>query len=207
MVCERSFARPCEELSRPRNPVLACRPGLLRGACHRARVRATRWLAMTGRTDIMPPANPIERSFELAAERCEDLPPLVYRRLFNEHPEAQAMFRSEGSDPVKGSMLALTIEAILDFAGDRRGHFRLIACEGVLARCLWQAARSVRRILRRHRGDVARVARFRLVTRDRHGMATVAGADRGRGRGTEPQRRIIAALRQRQKDSAHCAID
>ena len=39
------------------------------------------------------------------------------------------MFRSEGSDPVKGSMLALTIEAILDFAGDRRGHFRLIECE------------------------------------------------------------------------------
>ncbi|HEY0911423.1 MAG TPA: globin, partial [Bradyrhizobium sp.] len=39
------------------------------------------------------------------------------------------MFRSEGSDSVKGSMLALTIEAILDFAGDRRGHFRLIECE------------------------------------------------------------------------------
>jgi hypothetical protein len=86
-------------------------------------------LAMTGRTDIMPPTNPIERSFELAAERCEDLTPLVYRRLFNGHPEAQVMFRSEGSDPVKGSMLALTIEAILDFAGDRRGHFRLIASE------------------------------------------------------------------------------
>jgi len=32
-------------------------------------------LAMTGRTDIMPPTNPIERSFELAAERCEDLTP------------------------------------------------------------------------------------------------------------------------------------
>jgi hemoglobin-like flavoprotein len=84
---------------------------------------------MPGRTDIMPPTNPIERSFELAAERCEDLTPLVYRRLFNEHPEAQMMFRSEGSDPVKGSMLALTIEAILDFAGDRRGRFRLIECE------------------------------------------------------------------------------
>jgi len=26
-------------------------------------------------------------------------------------------------------MLALTIEAILDFAGERNGHFRLIACE------------------------------------------------------------------------------
>jgi hemoglobin-like flavoprotein len=75
------------------------------------------------------PANPIGHSFELAAERCEDMTPLVYRRLFREHPEAEAMFRSEGSDPVKGSMLALTIDAILDFAGERSGHFRLIACE------------------------------------------------------------------------------
>lgn len=39
------------------------------------------------------------------------------------------MFRSQGSELVMGSMLALTIEAILDFAGMRRGHFRLIACE------------------------------------------------------------------------------
>jgi hemoglobin-like flavoprotein len=77
----------------------------------------------------MASANPIERSFELAAERCDDLAPLVYRRLFREHPEAQNMFRSEGSEPVKGSMLALTIEAILDFAGERRGHFRMIECE------------------------------------------------------------------------------
>jgi hemoglobin-like flavoprotein len=68
-------------------------------------------------------ANPIHRSFELAAEHCEDLTPLVYRRLFREHPEAEAMFRREGSDPVKGSMLALTIDAILDFSGDRTGHF------------------------------------------------------------------------------------
>ncbi len=73
--------------------------------------------------------NPIHRSFELAAERCEDLTPLVYRRLFREHPEAEAMFRRQGSDPVKGSMLALTIDAILDFSGDRTGHFRMIECE------------------------------------------------------------------------------
>jgi hemoglobin-like flavoprotein len=77
----------------------------------------------------MASANPIERSFELAAERCEDLTPPVYRKLFREHPEAEKMFRSEGSGPVKGSMLALTIEAVLDFAGERRGHFRLIECE------------------------------------------------------------------------------
>jgi hemoglobin-like flavoprotein len=77
----------------------------------------------------MAPTNLIQRSFELAAERCEDLTPRVYRRLFREHPEAEAMFRSHASEPVKGSMLALTIDAILDFAGDRTGHFRMIQCE------------------------------------------------------------------------------
>jgi hemoglobin-like flavoprotein len=75
--------------------------------------------------------NPIEQSFELAASRCTDLTPLVYQRLFEQHPETRAMFRTQGSELVMGSMLALTIEAILDFAGDRRGHFRLIACEVV----------------------------------------------------------------------------
>ena len=78
---------------------------------------------------MMASSNPIERSFELAAGRCEDLTPLVYRRLFDAHPEARAMFRTEGNELVKGSMLALTIDAILDFAGERSGHFRLIISE------------------------------------------------------------------------------
>ena len=71
----------------------------------------------------------IQRNFELTAERCEDLTPLVYRRLFREHPEAEPMFRREANDLVKGSMLALTVDAILDFAGDRTGSFRMIQCE------------------------------------------------------------------------------
>ena len=75
------------------------------------------------------PTNPVHRSFELAAERCEDLTPLVYARLFREHPETISMFRTEGSELVKSSMLALTIDAILDFAGGRTGHFRMIECE------------------------------------------------------------------------------
>ncbi|WP_234683918.1 globin [Bradyrhizobium monzae] len=75
--------------------------------------------------------NPIEQSFELAGSRRADLAPLVYQRLFNRHPETRAMFRSQGSELVMGSMLALTVEAILDFAGPRNGHFRLIACEVV----------------------------------------------------------------------------
>jgi len=74
-------------------------------------------------------SNLIERSFELAAGRCDDLTPLVYARLHREHPETPAMFRTQGSDLVKGSMLALTIEAILDFAGERGGKFRMIECE------------------------------------------------------------------------------
>ncbi len=75
------------------------------------------------------PSNLIQHSFELAAERCGDLTPPVYRRLFRKHPEAEPMFRREAGDLVKGSMLALAIDAIIDFAGDRTGSFRMIECE------------------------------------------------------------------------------
>jgi hemoglobin-like flavoprotein len=78
---------------------------------------------------MMAPTNLIQHSFELAARRCADLTPLVYRRLFRQQPEAEPMFRREENDLVKGSMLALTIDAMLDFAGDRTGTFRMISCE------------------------------------------------------------------------------
>ena len=74
-------------------------------------------------------SHPILLSFELAAAHCDDLTPLVYERLHRERPETRAMFRSEGSDLVKGSMLAMTIESIIDFAGERSGKFRMIECE------------------------------------------------------------------------------
>ena len=74
-------------------------------------------------------ANPIEVSFELAAARCEDLTPLVYQPLHREYPEMRAMFRAEGSELVKRSMLAMSIESILDFAGPRSGKFRMIDCK------------------------------------------------------------------------------
>ena len=73
--------------------------------------------------------NLIQHSFELAAARCEDLTPLVYQRLHRLYPETGAMFRSDGSELVKGSMLAFTIEAVLDFAGERSGKFRMITAE------------------------------------------------------------------------------
>jgi hemoglobin-like flavoprotein len=73
--------------------------------------------------------NPIQRSLELAAERCTDLTPLVYQRLFRARPETEPMFARDTSGHIKGSMLAFAIDAILDFAGPRNGTFRMIACE------------------------------------------------------------------------------
>ena len=120
--------------------------------------------------------NPIERSFEIAAERCEDLTPLVYRRLFDAHPEARTMFRTEGSELVKGSMLALTIEAILDFAGERSGHFRLIECEV----SSHDAYGTPRELFVAFFGviaaDAARSSRRRVVGRNRCGVAASCSA-------------------------------
>jgi hypothetical protein len=64
----------------------------------------------------MAPTNLIQHSFELAAARCEDLTPPVYRRLFREHAEAESLFRREACDLVKGSMLALTVDAMPDWS-------------------------------------------------------------------------------------------
>ncbi len=114
----------------------------------------------------MTSPNPIEQSFELAAERCEDLTPLVYRRLHREYPETQAMFRTEGSELVKGSMLALTIEAILDFAGERTGHFRLIESEIDSHDAYGTPRESVHRVLRCYRAHPARSPGCGLVVRD-----------------------------------------
>jgi hemoglobin-like flavoprotein len=71
----------------------------------------------------------IAESLELAAARCEDLTPLVYDRLFAEKPETRAMFRADPKNLVKGSMLELALEAILDFAGEKKASHRLIFCE------------------------------------------------------------------------------
>jgi hemoglobin-like flavoprotein len=73
--------------------------------------------------------NLIETSLELAAERCEDLTPLVYARLFAAHPEMEALFLRDTNHAVKGEMLARVFEAILDFVGERKYASTLIQCE------------------------------------------------------------------------------
>lgn len=71
----------------------------------------------------------VTASLVLAAARCDDLTPKVYARLFTDHPETRAKFRAEARDLVKGSMLAMALESILDFVGPREGPYRMIACE------------------------------------------------------------------------------
>jgi hemoglobin-like flavoprotein len=80
-------------------------------------------------SDVAVSPNLIEASLELAAERCEDLTPAVYRRLFSEHPQMEALFIRDTNHLVKGEMLARVIEAILDFAGERHYAATLIQCE------------------------------------------------------------------------------
>jgi hemoglobin-like flavoprotein len=75
------------------------------------------------------PADWIERSFELAAERCEDLTPRVYAHLFQAHPEMQALFGADAGDQVKGEMLAQAIQSILDFIGEHHYAAALIRSE------------------------------------------------------------------------------
>jgi len=82
-------------------------------------------------SEVATAPNLIEASLEIAAERCEDLTPGVYRRLFAEHPEMEALFIRDTNHLVKGEMLARVIEAILDFAGERHYAATLIQCEVV----------------------------------------------------------------------------
>ena len=73
----------------------------------------------------------ITTSFELAAERCNDLTPFVYERLFAGYPELRAEFRQDPGNLVKGEMLAQAVNVILDFVGARTYSARMIQCEVV----------------------------------------------------------------------------
>lgn len=77
----------------------------------------------------MQRADPIAASLELAGERCPDLTPLVYARLFAAHPDMKPLFASDKNDAAKGEMLARVITAILDFIGERVYAHTLIQSE------------------------------------------------------------------------------
>ena len=71
----------------------------------------------------------ITQTFEIAADLCEDLTPLVYTRLFRDQPEMEPLFWRDKNHQVKGEMLSRVISAILDFAGERLYAATMIQCE------------------------------------------------------------------------------
>lgn len=73
----------------------------------------------------------ITRSFELAAERCEDITPLVYVRLFREYPALEPMFVLDWNGSARGNMLALVINAVLDSIGESAYGENLIRTEAL----------------------------------------------------------------------------
>ena len=73
----------------------------------------------------------IETSFELAAERCEDLTPLVYERLFRQQPDMAPLFCMDTNGQARGEMLSQVIRAILDFVGERHYAATFIQSEAM----------------------------------------------------------------------------
>ena len=76
-------------------------------------------------------ADLIIQSLDRAGERCADITPLVYAKLFAQHPQMQLLFVRDTNGSVRGEMLFKVIEAILDFIGPRRYANHLIQTEVV----------------------------------------------------------------------------
>jgi hemoglobin-like flavoprotein len=73
----------------------------------------------------------IEASLELAAEQGGDLTQAVYRRLFSQQPEMEALFWRDRSGAIKGEMLMRVFEALDDFIGERRYAHHMLETEVV----------------------------------------------------------------------------
>jgi hemoglobin-like flavoprotein len=73
----------------------------------------------------------IEASLELAGEQAGDLTSDVYRRLFAEQPEMEALFWRDRSGAIKGEMLMRVFEALFDFIGERRYADHMLETEVV----------------------------------------------------------------------------
>ena len=71
------------------------------------------------------------RSLELVAEREVDPAPRVYANLFSAHPALEALFVLDRSGLVRGQMLQVAFERLLDLAGDRAYAMRLLRAERV----------------------------------------------------------------------------
>ena len=87
--------------------------------------------AMNADSNPMTDPDLIEHSLALVAARCADPAPLVYARLFQEHPEVAALFVNDRDGGVRGQMLAVALEGLLDHAGPRAYAAHLLRAERV----------------------------------------------------------------------------
>ena len=68
-------------------------------------------------------------SLEALAERAGDPAPFVYDRLFAAYPEMEALFVRDTTGAVRGEMLAMAFECLLDIGGSGAYAANLIAAE------------------------------------------------------------------------------
>jgi hemoglobin-like flavoprotein len=73
----------------------------------------------------------IARSLELVAERHGDPAPLVYARLFAARPDMEALFVRDTAGSVRGQMLMVVIESLLDYIGGNAYSANLIRIERI----------------------------------------------------------------------------
>lgn len=73
----------------------------------------------------------ITHCLELVAERAGDPSPLVFQRLFAENPEIEPLFVRDTAGLVRGEMMAVTLEALLDCAGGDAYAVSLVEIERV----------------------------------------------------------------------------
>ena len=73
----------------------------------------------------------IERSLELVADRHGDPAPLVYARLFAEHPDVEPLFVRDTGGLVRGQMLAMVLDSVLDYVSDDSFAHALVQSERV----------------------------------------------------------------------------
>ena len=76
-------------------------------------------------------ADVISETLDHVAARIGDPTPLVFERLFREAPQVRDLFVRDTNGLVRGQMLQVTIESLLDFLGDRSYGGNLIQIKRV----------------------------------------------------------------------------
>lgn len=87
------------------------------------------WGTMKG--GCMTRQTTIERSLELWAERSGDPAAAVYARLFALKPEFERLFALDRTGAVRGNMLTVALDAILDIAGPNAWGMNFLLAERV----------------------------------------------------------------------------